>query len=185
MSATTARATALPSIPEAEIDYELVRGEVVPVPPVNYDHRRVVGRLQVRVGSFAEEHDLGDVGPEGGVVLQRDPLTLLAPDISFVRKDRVPSPGERDGFPQLAPDLVIEVLSPSNSAVEIEERVALDLEAGVHAVWIFNPKRRTATAHGPDGVARTVRADETLDGGDILPGFRMVVGEAFGEEARR
>ena len=72
MSATTARATAPPSIPEAEIDYELVRGEVVPVPPVNYDHRRVVGRLQVRVGSFAEVHDLGDVGPEGGVVLQRD-----------------------------------------------------------------------------------------------------------------
>lgn len=185
MSAPTAPATALPPIPQAEIDYELVRGEVRPVMPVNYDHRRVVGRLVVRVGSFVEEHDLGDVGPEGGFVLERDPVTLLAPDISFVRKERVPNPDERDGFPQLAPDLVIEVLSPTNSAVEMEERVALYLEAGVRAVWIFNPKRRGVTVHTPDGVARTLRADETLDGGDILPGFRMVVGEAFGEEGRR
>jgi len=186
MSATTAFvAASAPPIPEGEIDYELVRGEVRPVVPVNYGHLRIVGRLIARVGSFVEEHDLGDVGPEGGFVLERDPLTLLAPDISFVRKDRVPPPGERDGFPQLAPDLVIEVLSPSNSAVEMEERVALYLEAGVRAVWIFNPKRRTVTTHGPDGVARTLRADETLDGGDILPGFRMVVGEAFGAEGGR
>ena len=186
MSAPTAAAPAsAPPIPEAEIDYELVRGEVRPVTPVNYDHLRTVGRVLVRVGSFVEAHDLGDVGPEGGFVLERDPVTLLAPDISFVRKERVPPPGERDGFPELAPDLVIEVLSPSNSAVEMEERVALYLEADVRAVWIFNPKRRTVTTHGPDHVARTLRADEDLDGGDILPGFRLVVGEAFGKEGGR
>jgi len=180
MSTTSAAAVAPPPIPQGEIDYELVRGEVRPVTPVTYDHRRFVGRLLVRVGGFVEEHDLGDVGPEGGFVLERDPLTLLAPDISFVRKERSPPLEERAGFPQLAPDLGIEVLSPSNSALEMEERVALYLEAGVRAVWIFNPERRTVTTHRPDGVARTLRADDTLDGGDVLPGFSVRVGELFG-----
>jgi Uma2 family endonuclease len=184
MSTTSATADpTAPPIPQAEIDYELVRGEVRPVTPVNYNHRRIIGRLLGRIAPFVEEHGLGDVGPEGGFVLERDPLTLLAPDISFVRKERIPPPDQREGFPQLAPDLVIEVLSPSNSALEVEERVALYRDAGVRAIWIFNPKRRTVTAHGPDGVARTLGADGFLDGGDVLPGFRLRVGEAFGEEA--
>ena len=96
----------------------------------------------------------------------------------------MPPEDEWEGFPQLAPDLVIDVLSPSNSALEMEERVALYLEAGLRAVWIFNPRRRTVTTHGPGGVARTLLADDPLEGGDILPGFRMVVAEAFGTEAR-
>ncbi len=163
----------------AELAFGVLRVGDAPTPR----HQSMVANLFRALDAHVRERRLGRVWLSPlDVVLDEARALIVQPELLFISNDRAWIVGDRV---RGAPDLVIEVLSPSNSAVEMEERVALYLEAGVRAVWIFNPKRRTVTTHGPDGVAHTLRADETLDGGDILPGFRMVVGEAFGAEGGR
>ena len=103
---------------------ELIRGEVVETCPTNFEHRYLVGLLTRLLGNHAAAHGLGVVGGEGGFRLERDPDSVLAPDVAFVRADRLPPRGHwRHGFPDLAPDLAIEVLSPGDSAAEINDKL--------------------------------------------------------------
>ncbi|HEU0115708.1 MAG TPA: Uma2 family endonuclease, partial [Thermomicrobiales bacterium] len=107
---------------------ELIRGEMTPVAPVGNPHWKIVGRLIAALGAFVENHRLGDIGPEGGFILARDPDVVVAPDVAFVRAGRVAD--DQPGFMPLAPDLAIDVISPSNSAPELSRRVRLYLDAG-------------------------------------------------------
>ncbi|MBA3416878.1 MAG: Uma2 family endonuclease [Chloroflexia bacterium] len=159
---------------------ELIAGVMCPMPPVDLDHVDDVGRLIRRIGNFAEEHAPGIVGPEGGFRLHRDPDTVLAPDVAYVRRDRVPPPGERTGFPDLAPDLAVEVRSPSNTAAEIARKVVLYLEAGTRLVWVVDRPRREVTSHAPGRPPRTLGVGDTLDGEDVLPGFTLPLAALFG-----
>ena len=167
------------AMPETAGRFELVRGELRPMMVPLYDHGFVVIEFGSRLLRFVRERDLGDVVTEVGFVFERDPDTLYLPDIAFVRADRRPSPDARRHHLEMAPDLAIEVLSPSNTANEIAEKVETYLRAGVRLVWLVNPTRQTVTVHTPDHVARTLFAADTLDGGDVLPGFSVRVGELF------
>lgn len=169
----------LAAMPEDDNRYDLIEGELRRMSPTGFVHLQVVGTVTRVVGTFAFEHDLGIVGGEGGFVLQRDPDTVLAPDVAFVRKERLPPVEEREGFAQLAPDLAVEVLSPHDTSTAIEEKVNAYLAGGVRLVWVLNPRRRTAWVRGADGTDRMLTADEELDGGDVLPGFRVRVGTLF------
>jgi hypothetical protein len=80
---------------------------------------------------------------------------VILPDLSFVRADRVPPLDQQQGYPELVPDFVIEILTPSNTALETAERVRIYLEPGVLLVWLLNPRQRSITVHTPDHVART------------------------------
>jgi Uma2 family endonuclease len=180
MSATTlVAAEDLLRDPEREGRFELVRGELRERAVPNYRHGRVAVTTTIVLGGFVRRHELGDLISEGGYVFERDPDTVFLPDLSFVRADRVPPLDQQQGYPDLVPDLAIEVLSPSNTALEVAEKVHIYLETGVRLVWLLNPRQRSVTVHTPDRVARTLDEGDTLDGGDVLPGFAVRVGELF------
>jgi Uma2 family endonuclease len=160
--------------------HELVRGDLRKMTPSGFEHGAVVVNLTVPLGQHVKAHRLGVVcGAETGFVLARNPDTVLAPDVAFVRQDRLGATGRPTAFWPGAPDLAIEVLSPSDTTSAVEEKVTAWLSSGAMAVWVVDPKRRTATVHQAGSRPRTFAEDETLDGDPIVPGFRLPVREIF------
>jgi len=158
---------------------ELVRGRLVVREPAGYEHGRVAAELLFRIGSHVRAHALGVVlAAESGFTLHRGPDTVRAPDVAFIRSERVPAPGTR-GFPELAPDLAVEVRSPGDTRGEVAEKVADWLAAGSALVWVVDSVARTVVVHAAGAAARTLGAEDTLDGGDVLPAFSARVNELF------
>jgi len=100
-------------------------------------------------------------------------------DVAFVATDRLP-PRSTGGFAELAPDLVVEVVSPSDRASDVASKAEMWLDAGVRLVWVVDPQARLAAAHHPGGLVTVLRADGVLDGEDVLPGFRLPLAPLFG-----
>lgn len=168
------------SMPDDGHRYEVVRGELVCLPMSSYRSSTVAARIIIAVGSFALGAGLGEVaGADGAFILRRDPDTTRIPDVSFVRADRLPSMEERFQFLELAPDLAIEVLSPTDRTSATNDKVLDYLDAGVSIVWVVDPLRRTVTVYTPDGVGRLLREHDTLDGADVLPGFQLAIADLF------
>lgn len=159
--------------------HELVEGELRERVSPNFAHFRLTGRLDREVGGFVDQHELGVFGPELSVLFATDPDTVLIPDLAFVRADRVPPEDRQTGLAKLVPDLVVEVLSPDNTALEMDEKIRIYLRAGVRLVWIVNPKSRSVTVYSADGTVRSVLPGGVLDGGDVLPGFALPVDRIF------
>ena len=159
--------------------YELSRGELVPMTPVNYNHGKIVIRLGRMLDQFVQEHGLGAVGTEIGFRLARNPDTLRAPDIAFVARSREPQGAAAEKFAELAPDLAVEVLSPDDSASDVLKKVEEYLASGVRLVWIADPATRTVTVYRSLEDVRVLTAQQDLDGRDVLPGFRCKIKEIF------
>lgn len=159
--------------------WEIVDGEPRKRVSPNFAHFKLTGRLDKTVGGFVDEHHLGEFGPELSILFSTGPDTVLIPDLAFVRAERVPPDDQQTGLARLVPDLVIEVLSPDNTALEMDEKVQIYLRAGVRLVWIVNPKRRSVTVYAADGTVRSVLPGGTLDGGDVLPGFALPIDRIF------
>ncbi len=166
------------ALPEDERG-ELIRGEFRPMPPIDGDHADSTSALIAWLYPWVRANAPGLIGPEIGFRLPGMENVLLAPDVAYVREDRVPPRGQRTGFLSLAPDLAVEVLSPSNTASEMNDKVLLYLEAGTRLVWVVDPRRRSVAVHTPDRLARTLLVGDTLDGGDVLPGLALLVAELF------
>ena len=157
------------SIPDKRT--ELVRGVLVVREPPGGRHGSVTMNLALRLGNHVEREGAGQVfAAETGFALARGPDTVRAPDIAFVRRERLPEPIPV-GFPEFAPHLVVEVLSPGDRPGEILAKVADWLSAGTRLVWVVDPERRLARVYRPDGSETIVPADGVLDGEDVLPGF--------------
>ena len=158
---------------------ELIRGELRTMIPPGYRH----GRLQVRLGrkldEFVEAQELGTVLGEVGFILSRDPDTVRAPDVAFMRQGH---PEPERGFLSGAPDLAVEILSPDDRPGYVADKVAEWLEAGTAAVWIVDPDARTVTVHEPDRAPCVVNDTKILRGGDLLPGFMLEIREIFGKQ---
>jgi Uma2 family endonuclease len=159
--------------------YELLRGELLEMGPTGDEHGAIQFELARRLGNYIVEHQLGrGYGAETGFLLARDPDTVLAPDITFVRADRLPA--ERQGpYLALAPDLVVEIVSPSDRLSRVNDKMLTYLDAGVRLVWIVDPQRQIVTTYAADGTVRVLRDADELDGGDVLPGFRLPVADIF------
>ncbi len=158
---------------------ELVRGELRRLIPPGADHGRIAMRLGHRIADCVLAHGLGTVyAAETGFLLARDPDTVRAPDVAFVRAGRAPTP-ERGYYPG-APDLAVEVLSHDDRPGYVREKVGEWLEAGASAVWVVDPRTRAVTVHEPGCGPRTLRLGEVLRGGRLLPGFELPVDEVFG-----
>jgi Uma2 family endonuclease len=117
-------------------------------------------------------------GAETGFHIARRPDTVRAPDVGFVRNDRVPNTTIQ-GFFEGPPDLAVEVLSPDDRPAEVAAKVADWLASGCLAVWLVDPAEKTATIHRQDVPPRVVLASNELDGEDVLPGFRLPAAEIF------
>jgi Uma2 family endonuclease len=118
-------------------------------------------------------------GADTGFWLTRDPDTVRAPDVAFVRRERLPTGAARRGYFPGAPDLAVEVISPKDLYTEVDEKVGEWLAHGTLMVLVVNPRRRTVAVHRPGQPVRILGEDETLDGEDAVPGWTMAVRDIF------
>lgn len=157
---------------------ELVRGEILEMTPPGGEHGSIVIALGALLGPHVRKRKLGRVSAEWGVVLSRDPDTVRAPDIAFVRADRLQGKSLK-GFFDGAPDLAIEVISPNDKASELQQKISEYLQAGARLVWVIDPETRTLSAYHPSGEARVYSADEEVPGEDVVPGFSFHLADLF------
>lgn len=156
-----------------EFRYALIRGELHRMPPPGYRHGRVVMAVGAHLYYFIKEHNLGEITDQSGYIFERDPDTLLGPDLAFVQRAHVPT--DETTYPEVAPDLAVEVISPSQSGPSVEEKAAMYLATGVRLIWIIDPERRTVRIHRSDGSETLLNEQDEIDGEDVLPGFRLSV----------
>jgi Uma2 family endonuclease len=169
----------LSELPDDGMRHELVEGTLQTMAPAGERHGWVALAIGAKVFDHVERAGLGRAyAAETGFVLGRSPDTLRAPDVAFVASGRLPSTPST-GFPELAPDLVVEVVSPSDRASDVAGKAAMWLDAGVRLVWVVDPQARLAAVHHPGGLVTVLRADGVLDGEDVLPGFRLPLSSLF------
>jgi Uma2 family endonuclease len=157
---------------------ELVRGEVVLMPPPKGRHGVVCGNVALFLGHHIKSKKLGWLTcNDSGVILERDPDTVRGPDVAFWSIERQPEVPE--GYFEIPPDFAVEVLSPDDRRVKVREKIREYLANGVKVVWLVDPELRVVTVY--PGTMRGVELDTTeqLDGGDVLPGFSCPVADLF------
>lgn len=183
--ATKARLTAadLWKLGTGDLRRELVDGEIIEMTPAGGTHGWLMLELGSRLRAHAGTHGggvviVGDVGFVLG--LPRDPERVRAPDVAVMACSRLPGGQLPQGFIQGAPDIAVEILSPNDDPVEVQQKVRDYLEAGSRLVWVVAPRPRTVTVYRPDGSARLVREPGALEGEDVLPGFALPLAELFG-----
>lgn len=160
--------------------YELIKGELKEMVPASPRHGRIVMRLGSLMEQHVRQHDLGIVyAAETGFKLQENPDTVRAADAAFVAKERIPPEGEPEGYWAIAPDLIVEVASPSDSAPAMQSKVTDWLAAGCRLVWVVYPDTQTTTEYRSLKEIQVLTVDQTLEGGDVLPGFACPVRELF------
>lgn len=160
--------------------YELIRGELKIMSPTKPLHGIICARLTIELGKFVQEHDLGELfGAETGFLVETHPDTVLGTDAAFVSRARLATVESFEKFFPFAPDVAIEVLSPGNTVNEIDEKINFYFAAGARAVWVFNPKRRTVAVYRSPFEVQILSEQETLEGGDALPQFRLDLAKLF------
>lgn len=168
-------------LPEDELDrYELVRGELRAMPPPTFEHGGVSTNVIIPLGHYVRQHGLGFVVSEVNFLLGKDPDQVRRADVAFVRADRIPPENERDRAQyQGAPDLAIEIVSPSDSFGAVDRKAREWLGAGARAVWVLQLKSRSVTLYRPGDEPLTLGLGDVLEGGDVVPGFSVPVRELF------
>ncbi len=158
--------------------YELVQGRVIRMSPVGYRHGTTVMRVGFLLGRYLENHSVGAIMTEVGFKLASAPDTVRAPDIAFVRRERIPA--DVRGFIDGAPDLAVEVLSPDDRPAEVQGKVAEYLACGAQLVVAIDADRRTVTTYAPGASPAIVgNGDQVLDLSAVLPGFSCRLSESF------
>jgi Uma2 family endonuclease len=162
-------------LPDDGMRHELDEGELIAVPPTFGLHGKVQAKTAYHLQNFAGARELGLVLVEAGFRLKRN--TVLAPDVSFIRAERANTLDLESRF-ECAPDLAVEVISPSETAAEIAHKVRHYLHAGA-VVWVLYPKDRTVHVFETSKSARVLEADDLLESPSLLPGFAVRVSELF------
>lgn len=178
MPVETSRMTAeeLLLLPADGMRHELVRGELTTMAPAGSRHGLIAGRIAVHLGHHILECRLGDyLVADTGFVLSRDPDTVRAPDGAYVRRGRAVN--ER-GYFEGAPDLVVEVVSPSDRFSDVEEKVSEYRRAGTQRVIVVDPDTERAWIYS-SSPRRDLTIDDSLDGGDVVPGWTLPLRELF------
>jgi Uma2 family endonuclease len=166
------------NLPEnADLRLEFIDGEIIEVPSNAYSSE-IAALIITALVVFVKPRKLGRVTGEGGGYKVAG--ARLAPDAAFISRERQAAL-DRQGYNSVAPDLAIEVMSPSDKEEDLEKKLLKYAEAGV-LVWVFRPERRVAQVHAPGQPMREIGIDGTLDGGTALPGFTLALHEVFPEE---
>ena len=166
-------------LPDNDLRRELVRGEVEETMPTGGEHGFIVINFGSLLRQWAKANAAGIVGTETGFILERAPDLVRAPDLHFVRADRLPAGRPATAFYEFAPDLAVEVISPSETAADVQGKVRDYLAAGTALVVLVYPGTRSLVAHAADGTGRTYREDESFTAPTVLPGFSCPVAEIF------
>lgn len=165
---------------------ELVRGRLVVREPTGGPHASLLFELSVIIGTHlrATDPSVGRVlVGDPGFWIERFPDTVRAPDLAFIRRERLPGGRVPDGFFEGVPDLAVEIRSPSDRAGDLHDKLAQWLNAGVTLIWVIDPKRRSAMQVDSSGTITLLRAGDTLDGSPVLPGLRVALTALFEDDA--
>lgn len=166
-------------MPDDGMAHELVRGELRTMPPPGLRHEAIALRVGVRFAPFIEAHELGIAVGGPGFRIEHDPDTVRAPDFAFIAAGRLP-PGEVPaGYPNLAPDLLVEVVSPSDSAADVHEKILQWLAAGTRMALVLYPKSRSMALYRSATDIQLLGPDDIFDGADVLPDFSCRVRDLF------
>ncbi len=159
---------------------ELIRGVLCETMPAGIEHGTIVMNLGAELKNFTKPRELGRlVGSDSGVWLERDPDTVREPDIAYFSAEKMP-PGVRvTGYAETPPDLVVEVVSPSNTVREVNDKAFMWLGHGVRLVWVVYPDTRTVDVYQSGRAVTSLTEHDSLDGLDALPGFTCAVSEIF------
>jgi Uma2 family endonuclease len=158
----------------------LVGGSRLLEPPAGGEHGTLAAALIVAIGNFVSRHGLGVVcGSDTGFILAVDPPTVRAPDVAFVAQARCLPEGVPRRYWPLAPDLAVEIVSASNTAEQLQDKVADYVGAGTRLIWLVYPRTRSAIVYRAEKTAILIEESDFLDGGEVLPGFRLPLSEIF------
>jgi Uma2 family endonuclease len=167
-------------LPSGNHRHELVRGELLTTAPSGFNHGVVINRLAFLLTQHVYAHRLGLItGAETGFVLARNPDTVRAPDIGFVAMERVNVAGRPENFWEGAPDLAVEILSPSDTVDTFEGKVDDYLAAGTPLIWVVSPRRKTVTNYRANRKPQVLADGDILSGEDVVAGFEISVAEIF------
>jgi len=167
-------------LPDTGERLELVRGKVRVMSPVHGPAATVASNILGLLFAHVTPRKLGRIFSDNtGFALLGGEHTNRSPDVAFVRADRLPPGGIRPGPLRFVPDLVVEVLSPSERAAVHEDKLADYRTAGTPLIWVVNPPHRLVTVHPADAPSYTLREGDELTGGRVLPDFRCAVAELF------
>ena len=174
-------------LPESKLHYEIVDGVMYMAPSATYYHQQISGRIYGPLLNFVEANGLGEVlHPPMDVLIQREPLRTRQPDLLFLRSDRLPAQGAAEAievkFLEIAPDLVVEVLSPSETRRILADKLRDYQRIGVPEAWLFSQLAKTAeivdlTGREPE-TAATFDRSQTFRSAR-LPGFELNLSSVF------
>ncbi len=157
--------------------YELVDGEILELPYSNDEQGEIVVNVGTAFKGYSRQRGVGEARVETGYRLRTGPDTVRGPDVSFVLHPRVE--GRGSGFPVGAPDIAVEVVSPSDTAAEIARKVAEYLAAGSQRVWVVYPSSRRVVVHRDDGSVLSFNGDDVITDEELMPGFSLPLSEIF------
>jgi len=163
-------------LPDNGSQHELEGGRLIRMAPASSKPSIVAMRAGSRLSSFVEAYRLGVCGgADWGFRLWENPDTVRAPDVGFVSAERIPAEGIPAGYWPGAPDLAIEVISPSNRLAEVLKKVSEYLTAGTRLVWVLYPEERIAVIYRATGTTEIAGETGTLSGEDVVPGFALAL----------
>lgn len=158
---------------------ELVRGKFVHMPPTGHPHGTVEANVAAELRAFVKQRRLGKVqSGEVGIITRRNPDTVRGADVVYISNERL-AQARGDGYLDIAPELVVEIVSPNDRWTEINEKVAEYLGCGVTAVWLIDPHTRRVTCYHAPAEIRVFGIDDVLSQPDVLPDFALPVRELF------
>lgn len=166
------------ALPEDGYRDEVSRGRLVREPQPSDQHGKISVKLVTMLHDWLKEHPAGELRTHSGFRLTRMPLTIRGPDVAFIRHERLGTDLESPFF-EGAPDLAIEIVSPANTASELQEKIGEYIDAGAHIVWVVYPKTRSVVVHEANGGIRMLSSGDTLTATALLPGFELRVERIF------
>jgi Uma2 family endonuclease len=167
------------NMPEDDFRYELLDGVLVKMSPPGNPHGLSQATISAVLFNFVHPHGLGRVFGEIGFILHRNPDRVRAPDVCFIARERIPAEGLGRGFIDFAPDLAVEILSPSDRRGEVEEKAQEWLRFGTRIVWLVRTAPRTVTVYEPGQEPRLLTEADTLTAEPVLSGFSVPVRALF------
>lgn len=161
--------------------YEIEDGQVVELPSMGALAVFVANKLLISLTLFLSGRRLGRAVMEAMFIVDPVRDTRRQPDVAFVSYDRWPAdrPIPEEGDWEVIPDLAVEVLSPNDATGQVSRKIREYFRYGVRQVWVVNPLERTVAIYTSPVLIKTVSADDELDGGEVLPGFRIPIAPLF------
>lgn len=185
--ATAVRMTAdeLMAMPDDGYQYQLIDGELVRMSPSWPGHSAIGASFVTALSNHVAQEDLGVVfGADAGFLLGQNPDTVLSPDVAYIQHDHLPADPDQQGYWPVAPDLVVEVASPSDRRSAISEKVVRYQQVGVRLVVVVWPQTRSLTVYALGHEPVELKEDATFDGGEVLPGMQLLVADLFRRRGR-